>query len=405
MAGDQGSRDGSPRRLREINDRAALEALLAHGPLTRGELEGVIGLSKPATSSLLTRLEDAGTVHRGDLREGTRGPRAQVWRINGGLAYVAGVSLTPETAEITVADLSGTTLAVTESALPNDADAVPAAFAEAVAAAAGKVNLRPGRLTHVVVGSPGAVDPATGHLGFAPHLPGWEGFDMPGRIGELLGTGVTVENDVNLVALRERDGGAARDVGDFVLLWLSRGIGSAVVINHELLRGATGGAGEIDWMRVPDRAVREMGSDRSGVRFGDLLNSPSVVELARAYGLDTAEGAVAVGEALSAGSAGREFLVDLARRVATGLAGVVSVLDPQLVLLAAEVGRAGGDAFAELVAIELHRLVVPRTPVRPARIEGNPVRDGAVHVALDTARRQVLGVRPSPAGTTPEKSS
>jgi hypothetical protein len=49
-------RAGSPRLLREINDRAAIDALLRNGPLTRSELEGIIGLSKPATAQLLTRI-------------------------------------------------------------------------------------------------------------------------------------------------------------------------------------------------------------------------------------------------------------------------------------------------------------------------------------------------------------
>jgi DNA-binding Lrp family transcriptional regulator len=82
-------RAGSPRLLREINDRAAIEALLRNGPLTRSELEGLIGLSKPATAQLLTRLETAGTVVRNGLRGGGRGPRAQLWSVNGALAHIA----------------------------------------------------------------------------------------------------------------------------------------------------------------------------------------------------------------------------------------------------------------------------------------------------------------------------
>lgn len=88
-------RAGSPRLLREINDRAAIEALLRNGPLTRSELEGLIGLSKPATAQLLTRLETADTVVRDGLRGGGRGPRAQLWSVNGALAHIAAVDLTP----------------------------------------------------------------------------------------------------------------------------------------------------------------------------------------------------------------------------------------------------------------------------------------------------------------------
>ena len=89
------TRTGSPRLLREINDRAAIETLLRGGAMTRAELEEVIGLSKPATAQLLARLEEDGMVVRTGLRGGGRGPRAQMWAVNGGVGYVAAVALTP----------------------------------------------------------------------------------------------------------------------------------------------------------------------------------------------------------------------------------------------------------------------------------------------------------------------
>ncbi len=96
-------RAGSPRMLREINDRAAIEVLLREGPLTRAELEVAIGLSKPATAQLLTRLEHDDLVVKDGVRGGGRGPRAQLWAANGRLAHVAAVDLTPHLADFVVA--------------------------------------------------------------------------------------------------------------------------------------------------------------------------------------------------------------------------------------------------------------------------------------------------------------
>ena len=73
----------------------------------------------------------------------------------------------------------------------------------AVGKACGQAGLHSDQLLHVVVGCPGAVNPANGELAYAPHLPGWSGFDLPGRLREQLATSVSVENDVNLVALEE----------------------------------------------------------------------------------------------------------------------------------------------------------------------------------------------------------
>ncbi|MCI2424338.1 ROK family transcriptional regulator [Saccharopolyspora sp. K220] len=365
--------------------------MLRRGALTRAELEAAIGLSKPATVALLARLEKAGMVRRGELRGGNRGPAAQMWSVNGALAHVAGVSLTPDDVDIVIADITGEIRVEQRSALPSGNDA-PQVFIDAMARAAERVDLRPEQLAKIVIGSPGAVNPATGHLGFAPHLPGWEGFDLPGRLRAELGADVIVDNDVNLVALVEMTTGRARQVRDFVLIWLSDGLGCAVVIDRVLHRGVTGGAGEIDWMHVPDRARLDTGVDRTGARLGSLLSDRSINELAHAHGLKTRNGAAAVQAARTAGTAGQEFLADLARRIATGVAGVVSVLDPEVVLLTAELAQAGGQPLADLVAAELHRLVVPRTPVEPAQCTELAVRAGALQVALGLARERVFGL-------------
>ncbi|TWP51120.1 ROK family protein [Lentzea tibetensis] len=391
-------RAGSPRLLREINDRAAIEALLRNGPLTRSELEGLIGLSKPATAQLLTRLESADTVVRNGLRGGGRGPRAQLWSVNGALAHVAAVDLTPDAVDVAIADISGAVLTEHRAPMPRGGSTeVLEAFSTAVGKAAGQAGLTPESLLHVVVGSPGAVNPATGELAYAPHLPGWGGFDLPGTLTEMLGTSVSVENDVNLVALEEMIAGRATEVRNFVVIWPADLVGAAVVINGSLLRGATGGAGEIDGLQIPDRAAAETDTDRAGGTFGELLSNVSICKLARAHGLAARNGHGAVRKALTAGPAGREFLVDLSRRIATGVASVVAVLDPELILLSGEIAQAGGTTLNDLVAAELRQLVVPRTPVQLALVTGKPVRSGALHSALAVAREQVFGL---PAATT-----
>jgi predicted NBD/HSP70 family sugar kinase len=386
-------RTGSPRTLREINDRAAIDALLREGPLTRAELEYAIGLSKPATAQLLARLEQDDVVGKAGLRTGSRGPRAQRWAVNGGLAYVAAVDLTPQVADFVVADVAGTVLAEHRATLPvHEGADVVGTFGAALSQVTTAAGLTTDRLANVVIGAQGAFDPRTGLLSSAPHIPGWLGFDVPTRLSDELGVAVTIENDVNLVAVEEMTEGKAVDVDDFVMVWLSEGVGGAVVIGRRLLRGTTGGGGEIDWMRVPDPVSVDTG-DRwpaAGARFGNLVDSPAVVRLAAAHGLTADTGADAVDLARRTGADG--FLDDLARRVAGGIASLVAVADPQLILLCGDTSRAGGEEFAARVAGRLHELVLPRTPVGVASVQGNAVRAGALQSALATARADIFGV-------------
>src|ERR671930_709514 len=70
---------GTPRLLRAINDRAALELLLTRGPLTRAQLGELTGLSKVTASQLVERLEERGLVTRVGEQAGGRGPNAPLY--------------------------------------------------------------------------------------------------------------------------------------------------------------------------------------------------------------------------------------------------------------------------------------------------------------------------------------
>jgi predicted NBD/HSP70 family sugar kinase len=121
-----------------------------------------------------------------------------------------------------------------------------------------------------------------------------------------------------------------------------------------------------------------------------------VVKLAKAHGIAARNGWTAVQKAVQMSAAaeqqGERFLTDLARRVATGVAGVVSVVDPELVLLCGKTGLAGGETLCRLISKELRSLVVPRTPVAFSAVAGNAVRAGALHSALAVVREQVFGL-------------
>ena len=86
------------------------------------------------------------------------------------------------------------------------------------------------------------------HAGMARQAP-------PGAAGRALGVPFRLENDVNLAALAEQRSGAARGCADFVYCWAGEGIGSAIMLEGRLRRGATGGAGEIGFMPVPGASL------------------------------------------------------------------------------------------------------------------------------------------------------
>ncbi|MBV9832335.1 MAG: ROK family transcriptional regulator, partial [Marmoricola sp.] len=192
-------RPGTPRLLRGMNDRAALDLLLEHGPLSRTRLGELTGLSKPTASQLLARLERAGLVVATGTSEGGPGRNAQLYEVNPGSAYVAGLDVTPARIVASVADISGRVVGTSELSTRRGTrgtavDRVARVLRDALATSPLD---DPAELHRVVIGTPGAFDPTTGRLRYARHLAGWHEDDLLGRLGDEVGAPVDVENDVN----------------------------------------------------------------------------------------------------------------------------------------------------------------------------------------------------------------
>ncbi len=476
---------GTPSLLRAINDRTALRLLADRGPLSRTQLGALAGLSKPTASQLMDRLEAAGLVEpvlepdtapphasaqpvsaqpvsappaaaphssvppasvqpaaaphvtpppasAPAAGSGAPGRIARRYRLRGAAAHVAGLDVTAARIIARVCDLAGHVVGEATLSTPGRSASGTAVdrVRDALTAACAPAGLEPRALHHAVIGIGGAIDPGTGRLGFARHLPGWHEPDLLTRLRTELtppdapNPRIDVENDVNLAAVAEQAVGAAAPGGpgdphpgarDFVVLWIADGIGAAVVIDGRLHRGATGGAGEVGYMPVPGAPfVRSIGRGTTG-GFQALAGGPAVLKLARRHGFTGAEPQIAVARAVeglaqastptptptstrpgqpddaaSAQTAARRLLTELADRLATGLAPIVAVLDPELIVLTGAILRAGAAPLRELIAEALHGMAIPRPRLVPSAVADNPVLAGAIQAALAATREAVF---------------
>ncbi|WP_283134760.1 ROK family transcriptional regulator [Rhizohabitans arisaemae] len=381
-------RPGTPRLLRELNDRAALELLLSEGPLTRSQLGERTGLSKVTAAQLLSRLESRGLVAVVGEHYGSRGPNAALYAVVPSSAYVAGLEVLPEKVTAGVADITGKIVAeVTLN--PNDGEDPAKNIHDAVIQVCELAKITISRLSAFVIGTRGIIDPRTGDVRFSYDLPPWHN-GMLAVLRRDLNLPVVVENDVNLAAIAEREYGAAVDMDDFVLMWVGVGQGLGVMLGGRLYRGLTGGAGEIGWLPVPGEPLpTDVGSPQSG-SFQRLAGGLAVQSLANAYGFAAPTPGECVLAALDGGTEGEAFLDALADRLAVGVAAVSVVLDPGLIVLGGEVGGSGGVELAERVADAVARVCPSQPRVTVTEVRGNPVLRGALLAALDQAREVVF---------------
>ncbi|MFI7281056.1 ROK family transcriptional regulator [Micromonospora chersina] len=380
---------GTPRLLRALNDRAALELLLEQGPLTRARIGELTGLSKVTASQLVERLEERGLVARVGEQAGGRGPNAQLYAVRPGSAYVVGVDVGAERVVAACADITGAVVGRVEQSTKDTDDPVGVVH-NAVVQAASSAGAELSSVRRIVLGTPGLVDPGTGDITFAFNLPRWHS-GLLAALREDLHTPVVFENDVNLAAVAEAQSGAAQGTADFVLVWVDAGVGLAIMLGGRLHHGSSGAAGEIGYLPVPGVPIPRDVSKRAKPAFQQLAGADAVRAVAAEHGFAAAGAADAVRAAIAAGAEGGPMLDELARRLALGVASTCVVLDPPLVVLAGEVGQAGGAALAERVQHEVAAITLVRPRVVSTGLTEEPILRGALRTALDAVRDEVFG--------------
>jgi predicted NBD/HSP70 family sugar kinase len=312
---------------------------------------------------------------------------------------VAGLYVEMDLVTAGVADVTGRVVAEV-SVNPNDAANPVELVRGAVDRACRTAGVEMSRLSALVIGSPGVVNPQTGDPQLAINLPDWHEGVLDSLRGALHRP-VIIENDVNLAALAERSVGAAPE-GDFVLVWMGVGLGMAAFLGGKLHRGAAGAAGEIGYLPVPGAPLQEDVRHPASGGLQSLVGANVVRMLAGVFGFaaPTAEEAVRAAVKAAARSASNgssatvaradEFLCEVARRVALGVASISVVLDPGLVVLGGTVGLAGGATLADRVAAEVCRIFPASPRVVPTGVTGAPVLRGAMLAAVDQARSDLL---------------
>ncbi len=254
----------------------------------------------------------------------------------------------------------------------------------------------------VGVGAAGWIDAARSTVLFAPNL-AWRNEPLRDRVAAAVDLPVVVENDGNVAAWAEFNFGAARDAADsMVLFTVGTGIGGGIVLGGELIRGANGMAAELGHaLAVPDGqpcgcgrlgCIEQYASGNALVRYAqraakdDPDSAPHL--LAQCGGaIEAVDGPMVTRAARAGDPAARAAFAQIGYWLGTGLANMVQILDPQVLVIGGGVVEAG-DLLVAPARRTLHDALaqrgrLPVAEVRPA-LMGN---QAGVIGAADLARR------------------
>jgi predicted NBD/HSP70 family sugar kinase len=374
------SAPGSTASLRPANQRRVIELLRARptDDLTQAEIARTTGLAGATVSNIVRELAAAGLV---DTEPGS-GRRGTVVRLARAAGLVAGIDFGHTHVAVAVADLSGRILG--EARAPSSPDhayadglAQASVLLEQASAAASAV---PGEIRAIGLGLPAPVSEDI--VRSSAILPGWVGVNARRVASEHFGLPVLIENDANLGVLAEHRAGAARGHHSAFYVKVSSGVGGGVIINDQLFRGADGTAGEIGHLTLDEQGPLCRCGSRGCLEAYASTGSALALVATQLPGADMA----AVIAAAEAGNVStRRLFEDAGLHLGWGMAAIVNLLNPSIVIVGGDMALAGELLLAPTrIGLRRHALAdVADTPVVAAALGDRASLIGAVMLASD----------------------
>ncbi|GAA5180361.1 ROK family transcriptional regulator [Rugosimonospora acidiphila] len=371
---------------------------------------------------LLSLLRDRGALSRAELADRLAEPRARVMAeisalVSGGLVREAGPAASRGGRRSTLVELSpDIRLAAIDLGASSIDVEITDGRLEPVAAHAEPADIRSGpkvvlhrvneileklqaqgayqRLQAIGIGVPGPVSFRDGVPVSPPIMPGWDRYPVRDLLSREHGCPVVVDNDVNIMAIGERYGGVARSVGNLLFLKLGTGIGCGIYLGGEVYRGTDGCAGDIGHMQMDGHGqVCSCGNlgcleavfsgnalARDALAVARSGTSPALAQRLNSNGSvdarDVADGAAA-GDSTCV-----RLIRDGGHLVGTALAGLVSFINPSMIVIGGGLCGLGHALLAEIRSVVYRRSLPLATGNLPIVMSELGPRAGVVGAAV-----------------------
>lgn len=391
----------SPRPLRQ----QVFEQIRAAGALPRVQVAKELGVSPASVSAITSELIEAGLIEEVIApreSDSSRGRPPVALGVRPGAHLVAGIKLSDREHTAVIVDFSGLLLASAAIAQRPGARGLSELVAAAdalLSQVTSKAGIAREALSAVGLGVPGFVDRKDGRVLWSPVLRERD-VDLSAAVTAQLGLPVEIDNDANLVALAELWFGAGRELPDFAVVTIEHGLGMGLVLNHRLYRGARGLGTELGHTKVQlDGALCRCGQrgclEAYVADYALAREAATALNLMHKEGQPTSELLESLFDHAKAGNAAaRSIFRRAGRYLAVGLANVVNLFDPGLIILSGE--RMRYDyLYADDTLSEMQSLMLPANRPSP-RIEVHAWGDllwaqGAAALALSAVTEGALG--------------
>ena len=231
-------------------------------------------------------------------------------------------------------------------------------------------------------GLPGQIDYKAGIVKNLPNIPGWVNIPLAKIIEDEFSIPTRLDNDVRCAALGELNFGAGKDCQNLICITVGTGIGSGIVLNGKLVRGASNAAGEIGHIKMDMTGGPLCGCGDYGC-FEAYASGPAIVTMAKEYisggksakykematdGIITPY--VVAQAALQGDAVSVQIFKQMGKIIGTGLSSVINLLNPEKIIIGGGVADAG-----DILLEPIRKTILDRAmPIQAAAVEVVPAQ-------------------------------
>jgi glucokinase-like ROK family protein len=339
--------------IRAINRSTVLNIVKEEGPIPRTEIGRLSGLSAATVSEITADLIAEGLIYEKEAGDSTGGRPPILLALNRDAAYVVGLKLAEHHISAALTNIEATVLGslTVPVADINGVDQAVTALSATLERVIAKASVPQERVAGVGIGLAGVIDAERGVCRYSPILD-WRDVPLKRAVEQRIGVPVYIDNDVNTLTMAEKWFGAGQGVDDFLVVTVGRGVGMGIVAHGRFYRGARGGGGEFGHTVMdPDGPWCDCGKRGCLEAY---VSDPALVQAARKSAARRRLGRVdpdelTIEEVTGLARAGdetlREIFARAGRMLGMGIANLINIFNPALIIVSGEGVRAGDQLF------------------------------------------------------------
>lgn len=316
----------------DINRSAILAHLGAHGPASRAELARMLKVTPPLVTQLTRELISDGLIRELDHVPSQGGRPAQMLGLVSTAGHAIGVKVASEHLAFVEVGIDGVVVRSARTPFDSSSTMAIADLTEALRKFIGDGNTR---LLGIGVGVPGTIDEQGTGMVDSTQL-GWNQVSLGSALRRALQLPVLIDNNVNALSMAERLFGQGQHFQDFLVVTIGTGVGGGIVSDGKVFRGHAGGAGDLGHLPIgEDGSICQCGN--RGCLEAIVGEESLVKEAQEKKVIRKQEGVGALTSKADSGDSEAQMIFSKAgHTLGRALAGVVNILDPEIVIILGE---------------------------------------------------------------------